>query len=181
GPYGCQANLVFQNVLYFTKLCPYTSVPRIRGPLPRCLGPLSRRASGKAGHGGPRKARRRIHAEPNHVVQCRDHRPRERVDGDPCDVATEQLGRSVVQKRARARPIAITQMMESHRDLDQPLQGLALAARRTQPVRLKQFMDFEVEAPVEQERGLPEGRLERRVGQIQRASFEESTRSLCPL
>ena len=42
-------------------------------------------------------------------------------------------------------------------------------------------MDFEVEAPVEQERGLPEGRLERRVGQIQRASFEESTRSLRPL
>ena len=49
-----------------------------------------------------------------------------------------------------------------------------------QPVRLQQFMHFEVETPVEQERGLPEGHLERRVGRVQRAPREESTRPRPP-
>ena len=85
-------------------------------------------------------------------------------------------------RRARApRAIAIAQMMESHRDLDQSLQRLPLAARRAQPVRLQQFMHFEVEASVEQERGLLEGHLERRAGRVQRAPREESARSRRPL
>ena len=42
-------------------------------------------------------------------------------------------------------------------------------------------MHFEVEAPVEQERGLAERHLERRGHQVQRAPLEESTRSRRPL
>ena len=48
GPYGCQANLASRNVLYFTKLCPYTPVP---GNHP-CPGASGRSRAGPEGKRG---------------------------------------------------------------------------------------------------------------------------------
>jgi ATP/ADP translocase len=84
------------------------------------------------------------------------HRQSEGVKIQPLEAFSEEPGAPLLQEHLGARHVVGRQVMEAHRHLDQTLQRLLLRALSAQPERLQQLVDFEVEASVEEGRGLVE-------------------------
>src|SRR6187402_344668 len=97
-----------------------------------------------ARHRAPVEATRGVRLELRHLALAASHRAREVVQVAAAEALTEELGRALVQQSARPISIAVGQMLEAHRDLDEPLQALARGAVGAHPRRLEQLVHLEV-------------------------------------
>src|SRR5262249_49647750 len=111
----------------------------------------------------------RVVAQRQDAIEAALESPPERVERDALEGPLENPRAAVVEERPRAAHVAVGQVLEADRHLDQALQRLAVAAVGAQPVGLEQLVYLEVQMGMEEERSLHQRDFERRILRIERA------------
>src|SRR5215467_2066851 len=139
------------------------------------------RLHGEARHLVPVESTRRVVAEGEQSVQAPLQRAAEGIERHTLQGPLQDTRAAVVEEGARAAHVAVGEVSEADRDLDQALERLPIAALRAQPVRLQQLVYLEVEVRMEEQGRRDEGGGEGRIGRIERTLVEDPSRALRPL
>jgi len=144
-------------------------------------GSVIDRLHGEARHLVPVESARRVVAEGEQAVQAALQRAAEGIEGYTLQGALQDACAAIVEEGACAAHVAVGEVSEADRDLDQALERLSIAALGAQPVRLQQLVHLEVEVRMEEEGCRDESGGEGRIGRIERTLVEDPSRALRPL